>query len=38
MCETCANEMEGACSEDCKAHPRKRVFNGTGYYTRFAID
>ncbi len=38
MCETCANEMEGACSEACKAHPRKRVFNGTGYYTRFAID
>lgn len=38
MCESCAEEMEGACSEACKAHPRKREYNGTGYYTRFAID
>ncbi|MES2727685.1 MAG: rhodanese-related sulfurtransferase [Bacteroidota bacterium] len=38
MCESCADEMEGACSDACKAHPRKRAYNGTGYYTRFAID
>ncbi len=38
MCESCAEEMEGACSDACKVHPRKRVYNGTGYYTRFAID
>ena len=38
MCDKCAEEMEGACSDECKAHPRKREFNGTGYYTRFAID
>lgn len=38
MCESCAEEMEGACSDACKAHPRKRAYNGTGYYTRFAID
>jgi UPF0176 protein len=38
MCETCANLMEGACSDTCKEHPQKREFNGTGYYTRFAID
>lgn len=38
MCEKCSDEMEGACSEACKVHPRKRPYNGTGYYTRFAID
>ena len=38
MCDACATEMEGACCDACKVHPRKREFNGTGYYTRFAID
>jgi len=38
MCDACATEMEGACCDECKVHPRKREFNGTGYYTRFAID
>ena len=37
MCEDCAELMEGACSEECKNHPRKRVYNGTGYYTRPAL-
>lgn len=37
MCESCAEEMEGACSEACKNHPRKRTYNGTGYYTRPAL-
>ena len=38
MCETCADEMEGACSQACKVAPGKRVYNGTGYYTRPALD
>jgi UPF0176 protein len=38
MCDACATDMEGACCDACKVHPRKREFNGTGYYTRFAID
>lgn len=37
MCEPCAEIMEGACSEACKTHPRKRIYNGTGYYTRPAL-
>lgn len=37
MCEKCADIMEGACSDTCKTHPRKRVYNGTGYYTRPAL-
>jgi UPF0176 protein len=24
--------MEGACSAECKAHPGKRTYDGTGYY------
>ncbi|MES2690621.1 MAG: rhodanese-related sulfurtransferase [Bacteroidota bacterium] len=38
MCDTCSDEMLGACSEACKAHPRKREYNGTGYYTRPSIE
>jgi UPF0176 protein len=34
MCEKCGAEMEGACSETCKAHPEKRPYNGTGYYQK----
>lgn len=37
MCETCSEEMEGACSDACKVAPGKREYNGTGYYTRPAI-
>jgi UPF0176 protein len=38
MCEPCAEEMDGACSDECKVAPGKREYNGTGYYTRPAID
>jgi UPF0176 protein len=38
MCEACAEEMEGACSMECKVAPGKREYNGTGYYTRPALD
>jgi UPF0176 protein len=34
ICEKCGEEMEGACSIACKVHPRKREYNGTGYYAK----
>jgi len=37
MCESCAEIMEGACSETCKQHPKKREYNGTGYYSKPAL-
>lgn len=38
MCEKCSEEMQGACNDECKNNPKKRVYNGTGYYTRHSID
>jgi UPF0176 protein len=38
MCEPCSEELEGACSQECKVAPGKREYNGTGYYTRPAVD
>jgi UPF0176 protein len=32
ICEKCGWEMEGACSAECKSHPAKRAYDGTGYY------
>jgi UPF0176 protein len=34
ICEKCGDEMEGACSDSCKNHPKKRVYDGTGYYLK----
>lgn len=34
ICEKCADEMEGACSEKCKEHPKKRTYDGRGYYPK----
>jgi UPF0176 protein len=34
ICEKCGWEMEGACSEECKGHPEKRPYDGTGYYQK----
>lgn len=34
ICEKCGWEMEGACSAECKEHPEKRPYNGTGYYQK----
>lgn len=34
QCEECGWKMEGCCSEDCMTHPRKRDYDGTGYYTK----
>lgn len=38
MCEACSETLEGACSETCQQHPRKRPYNGTGYYTRPPVE
>ena len=32
ICEKCGLDLEGACSEECKVHPKKRPYDGTGYY------
>lgn len=34
ICEKCADEMEGACSKKCKDHPKKRAYDGRGYYPK----
>lgn len=37
ICEACGTAMEGACSEECKEHPDKRVYDGTGNYPRNSV-
>ncbi|MCP2042062.1 rhodanese-related sulfurtransferase [Pontibacter sp. HSC-36F09] len=34
ICEKCGWELEGACSTECKEHPEKRAYDGTGYYQK----
>lgn len=34
ICEECGWEKEGACSDECKEHPEKRPYDGTGYYAK----
>lgn len=34
VCDACANTMEGCCSEECKSNPRRRKWDGRGYYLR----
>jgi len=34
ICEDCAVEMNGACSDACKNHPDLRPYDGTGYYAK----
>ncbi len=34
QCDDCGEKLEGACSELCQAHPRKREYDGTGYYVK----
>lgn len=34
ICEKCGWKLEGTCSEECKAHPEKRPYDGTGYYAK----
>lgn len=35
QCEDCGWKLEGCCSDTCMQHPRKRPYDGTGYYTKF---
>lgn len=35
QCEACGWETEGCCSTTCQEHPRKRPYDGTGYYVKF---
>ena len=34
QCDACGWAMEGCCSDSCKEHPRKRPYDGTGYYVK----
>lgn len=37
ICEKCGWEYEGACSTECKENPRKREYDGTGYYLKAGV-
>jgi UPF0176 protein len=34
ICDSCVEELEGCCSEECMTSPRRREFDGRGYYMR----
>jgi UPF0176 protein len=34
QCDECGWETQGCCSTHCQEHPRKRVYDGTGYYVK----
>ncbi len=34
ICENCGEKLAGACSQKCKEHPRKRSYDGRGYYPK----
>jgi len=34
QCEECGWKMEGCCSDACMNHPRRRPYDGTGYYVK----
>ncbi|QDA62219.1 oxygen-dependent tRNA uridine(34) hydroxylase TrhO [Hymenobacter jejuensis] len=34
MCETCGQQLDGACSVTCREHPEKRPYDGTGAYPK----
>lgn len=34
QCDECGWKMDGCCSEACMEHPRKREYDGTGYYVK----
>ncbi|WP_419803454.1 rhodanese-related sulfurtransferase [Mucilaginibacter sp.] len=34
QCAACGEELDGCCSAGCKSHPRKRVYDGSGYYVK----
>ncbi len=34
LCTSCGEKLQGACSDECKEHPDKRPYDGTGYYQK----
>lgn len=34
QCDTCGEKLDGCCSDACQSHPRKREYDGTGYYVK----
>lgn len=34
QCDACGEKLQGCCCEACMEHPRKRVYDGTGYYVK----
>lgn len=34
QCDNCGEILEGCCSSVCQIHPRKRPYDGTGYYVK----
>ncbi|KGE14389.1 rhodanese-related sulfurtransferase [Sphingobacterium deserti] len=34
QCDACGEKLEGCCSTTCMEHPRKREYDGTGYYIK----
>ncbi|MBY0542673.1 MAG: rhodanese-related sulfurtransferase [Sphingobacteriaceae bacterium] len=34
QCDDCGDKLQGCCSEVCTTNPRKREYDGTGYYVK----
>ncbi len=34
QCNECGEALDGSCSDACQNHPRKRPYDGTGYYVK----
>ncbi len=34
QCDSCGWQMDGCCSEECRTHPRRRPYDGSGYYVK----
>jgi len=34
QCDACGETLQGCCSESCMTHPRRRPYDGTGYYVK----
>jgi UPF0176 protein len=34
QCDSCGDVLEGCCSTECQTHPRKRPYDGSGYYVK----
>jgi UPF0176 protein len=38
MCDACGWEMEGCCSNECRQHPDRRKYDGSGFYQKRTKD